>query len=439
MLSHNRFVFATSFAILAMTAVGLDAIWRGEVRRHWWHWLPAGLLVCLCFWSIHRARVLPEPIATQVEASIQQGHPVQWIHNLGDVAQLKTWFVRSASGSAILCGLGIIGWLILWFRPLRSAVFVAWIAVLLTGDLLWFAHGRSAQSDPALYYPRIPALEQIASASPGRALGFDCLPAALAQMASIRDLRGYDGVDPGRLMNLMTIAADPAIDPTNIPPYALTQWFRPGATFRPPDGVNLSPILDLLNVRYVVFRGTPPAGIQPVFKSPDYWVLVNHRALPRVFVPARVELVVEDRERLDSLGSPTFDARQVAYVETPVNLPSACRGTAEIVSEIPARVTVGIRMETPGLVVLADLWDRGWHAYLDGKPAPILRANQALRGVVVPAGNATLEFRYEPASLAWGYRLAALAVAILLAWFLTIISPRWLRLSTAPRPPAPTG
>ena len=70
-------------------------------------------------------------------------------------------------------------------------------------------------------------------------------------------------------------------------------------------------------------------------------------------------------------------------------------------------------MDTAGLVVLADLWDKGWHAYLADKEVTILRANHVLRGVVVPAGNARLEFRYEPASFAWGLRLAGLAIIIL--------------------------
>ena len=40
-------------------------------------------------------------------------------------------------------------------------------------------------------------------------------------------------------------------------------------------------------------------------------------------------------------------------------------------------------MMTPGLVVLADRWDKGWNAYLDGRPAPI-------RGPIMPfaAGGA---------------------------------------------------
>jgi uncharacterized membrane protein YfhO len=99
------------------------------------------------------------------------------------------------------------------------------------------------------------------------------------------------------------------------------------------------------------------------------------------------------------------------------------------VEEIPTRVTVSVRMETPGLVVLADLWDKGWRADWNGQRMPILRANHALRGVVLPAGEGTLVFRYAPASFSWGLRLAGLAVVMLLAWLGIIL---WQR--PTPRP-----
>jgi uncharacterized membrane protein YfhO len=153
-------------------------------------------------------------------------------------------------------------------------------------------------------------------------------------------------------------------------------------------------------------------------------VLANPLALPRVFIPQRVETVVDSAARLQKLASPQFNPREVAYVETPVSLPTACRGTVAVLDEIPTRITLSVRMETPGLVVLADLWDKGWQACLEGKRVPILRANHAIRGVVVPAGSGTLEFRYAPVSFAWGLRLAALGGVVLLGWLGIILFRR---------------
>ncbi|HEX3988903.1 MAG TPA: YfhO family protein, partial [Verrucomicrobiae bacterium] len=264
-----------------------------------------------------------------------------------------------------------------------------------------------------LYYPRIPALEQIAKSEPGRIIGFSCLPATLAQTHGLRDVRGYDAIDPARLMDIMMKTADPRSPDVS---YAMTQWFVPQVSFLPPDGVRLSPILDMLDVRYVIFRGPVLSQMHPAFQSDDYWVMLNRAALPRAFIPNHVETVTNDQEELEKLSSQQFDPRAVAYVESPVNLPDSCRGSARIISEIPTRVTLSVQMQTPGLVVLADLWDKGWNAYLNGKRAPILRVNYAVRGVVVPPGDATLEFRYEPASFTLGLYLSGLAAMILSGW-----------------------
>jgi hypothetical protein len=178
----------------------------------------------------------------------------------------------------------------------------------------------------------------------------------------------------------------------------------------------LSPVFDMLGVRYVIGRGSPPPNTHPAFQGTDYWVLVNSNALARTFVPRRVETVAEDKARLAKLAAEDFNPREVACVESPAGLLGPCRGTASIVEEIPTRIRVLVQMETPGLVVLADLWDKGWQAYWNGQRVPILRTNHAIRGVVVPTGSGTLEFRYAPASFAWGLRLAALAAVALLAW-----------------------
>ena len=99
----------------------------------------------------------------------------------------------------------------------------------------------------------------------------------------------------------------------------------PKATSLPKETFRLSPVFDLLGVRYVIFRGSPLPDTHPAFQGPDYWVLVNSNALARAFIPRRVEMVAESKARLEKLASPAFDPREVAYVEEPVNLPARVR------------------------------------------------------------------------------------------------------------------
>jgi len=413
MLSYNRLVFATAFAILALTATGLETLLNGECHWRRGFWLPAALLAGLCFWCVYRAEVLPEPLATQLETTVRSGHPVRWITDAGGVRQAQAWFALHYIISAAWCGAGVAVWLVFRFGRLSQRILAVAIGVLLLGDLLWFSHGRSYQCDPALYYPEIPALRAVAGAAPGRVIGHNCFPANLAEATGLSDVRGYDSVDPGKWVSLLALAAD---EHSLKMMYAATMWLAPRTVITETNTAQLSPVLDMLGVRYVIFRGLPPAKIRPAFQSPDYWVLENKSALPRTFVPQRVEVTPDDNDRLGKLARPEFKAREVAYVETPVNLPPECRGTVKIKDEIPTRIVIAAQMDTPGLLVLADLWDPGWRAWINGKPAPILRTNHALRGVVLPAGFSTVEFRYASATVARAFLLAAGALFILLIW-----------------------
>jgi uncharacterized membrane protein YfhO len=52
---------------------------------------------------------------------------------------------------------------------------------------------------------------------------------------------------------------------------------------------------------------------------------------------------------------------------------------------------------TPQMAVFSEVYyDKGWNAYIDGTLTPHFRTNYILRGMVIPAGNHTVEFRFEP-------------------------------------------
>ena len=426
MMSHNRLTFLTSFAILSMTAIGLDCLLRRSLKRRWWFWPPAVLLAGSFTWCIYRSYVLPEPLATQIEDALLHGQAFGTILSLHDLRQIQAWFTRHYTVMALLCGLGFAGWSFLWFQKSAQFRLFPILAIFLVGDLLWFDYGRNPQCDPALYYPKIPVLDEIAKSIPGRVVGFHCLQASLASMAGLNDIRGCDGVDPARMVGLLQRACEPINRSSSA-----TQVLSPKGRILPPSNIELSPILNMLNVRYVIFRGTPREFMHFPFQGDDYWALVNSNVLPRVFVPKSVQTVSNADDELQQIASQQFDAAKTTFVESPIQLPADCRGAAHITNEIPTHITISVTMETPGLVVLADNWDKGWHAFYNGNSVPILRANYAIRGVVVPAGSGTLEFIYRPAALMVGLWLAGFAATVLLCWLVVL----WIQNRNKSKPP----
>ena len=59
----------------------------------------------------------------------------------------------------------------------------------------------------------------------------------------------------------------------------------------------------------------------------------------------------------------------------------------------------------------------GWNAYVDGKLTPYFRVNYVLRGMEIPAGKHTIEFKFEPTIIEKGNTIT------LASYFLLLIIP----------------
>jgi hypothetical protein len=409
MMSFNRFTFVTGLAVLAMTAVGLDVLSRGAPARRLGYLLPVGLLLACATWCITSAVGPLTALPPVVKAAAGRDRETQETIRRAE-ATLPGYHRRELGW----CLVGLAAWAVLW-RGLRPRPwFVPVAGGLLAAELLTFAWGFNPQCDPAQYYPPVPALEELARRPAGRVLGLGCLPPCIGQLRGLRELRGYDSVDPMRLVELLEQA-----EPSNMPhiPYATTLTFHPKTVETVGKGPRLWPVVNMLNLRYVIGRGKAPALFESIIARDDYWVWENVEALPRAFVPAKVERAPRKAALLRLLGRRDFDPLGTAYVEGPAPLPAgACQGSAILCEEAPTQINLEVDMRTEGVVVLADLWAEGWEATLNGRPLPVLCVNHALRGVAVPAGQGTVKLRYRPQSFARGVQLFCWALAAVGGW-----------------------
>ena len=146
--------------------------------------------------------------------------------------------------------------------------------------------------------------------------------------------------------------------------------------------------------------------------------------LPRSPGPARVverlRLLPDDAAVLRALRSPGASgiepAREclaVAADAAGVVLPEGARSSRAVLQRAKSD-RLDVRAEGPGLLVVAEGWDAGWSATLDGRDTRLLRVNHAEMGVVVPGGVHRIEFSYRSRGLSAGLGLAAAALLALI-------------------------
>lgn len=388
-LSYNRWVLATAIAILILSAIGLESLRDGSARFRRWFVIPMLATVALCAFCIYNRlalRQFDEPL-----------------------------LARSYDVGTGLCLVALGAWATM-IGPFTGAKWVRLGAIgLIPLELFWFAWNERRQADMALYFPRIPVLEKLAALPAGRIWGVACFPPNLNLMYGLEDVRGYDAVDPRDSIKLFELAIDSKRSVAL--PHARTQLANP-LIQQTPSGSRLHPVADLLDVRYLIFREQPPAGLPVILHEDDYWIAENRYALPRAYVPHSLHAVKGDQEALFEMAAFDFDPRQTAFLTDRLELPDAMQGQASVRYESPTRAVLDVQMQTPGLVVLADSWNAGWHAKLDGTSCPIYRVDVSLRGFQVPAGKHQIVCTYDPPSVHVGFQAAAAGGVALVLWAL---------------------
>jgi hypothetical protein len=231
------------------------------------------------------------------------------------------------------------------------------------------------------------------------------LVSARAMRLDLQDVQGYNPIQLARYVDL--------IEAIN----GVRQDYHDANVL--PSGVRSS-LLDLLNVRYVVVPNDLPPGrprpdlsylvgtTREVFRNADVRVLERTTALPRAWI-VHDAFEVEKGEALDLLVTGGIDPRTTALVEgtlPPLAEPDDAAADAATITQYDAdTIRLDARTGADGLLVLSEVYDEGWRAYVDGTRVPIYAANHALRAIPLAAGSHVVELRYEPASLRIGMAL----------------------------------
>jgi len=177
-------------------------------------------------------------------------------------------------------------------------------------------------------------------------------------------------------------------------------------------------LLDMLAVRYILLNDKVTIGTEDyhelVHDTEHGIIIYERKPQKRAFVVHQL-LVAPHSEALARMTDPAFDPRKTAVVESP----SGCalsdppgKDSVTLANDETDRVTFHVRAASDGFLVMSDTFYPGWRASVDGKATSVVRANYALRGICLPAGEHEVAFWFEPTTLKVGTVLSVIGLLI---------------------------
>jgi hypothetical protein len=431
---HNsRLIALTMFCLALLAGWGLDEVreaWRAPRRRRQAALGIAALLLVVPLVVVVAGREVPV-------GALGGGLKIAWLfadppgefrNPIGlDVVRMSSLLLwLTFAGAALLL-------MVLRVRRRLGAVAFATLAVLLVcADLFRAGMGFNPAIDQDVAeVPATGAISYLQRQRPARFAGTNEIPQNVLPFEfGLYEARGYDLPIVRRYDRLWRREVTPDVAPQfaallnvslelpEVTPRALRTLRLLGVTH----------ILRAARVRplappFEPLQPYPPLripGVTPVYDGPDARVYRVHGALPRAFVVGAQRVVEDGDAQLDAVTGASFDGRRVAITERRIEgVPRergaggrASPGTAQITRYEDERVVVHARAAGPGpgVLVLGDTHFPGWQATVDGREVPVERVDYLFRGVRLPPGAHTVEFRYRPLSWRIGWILSLLSL-----------------------------
>ncbi|MGB4840031.1 MAG: YfhO family protein, partial [Saprospiraceae bacterium] len=173
---------------------------------------------------------------------------------------------------------------------------------------------------------------------------------------------------------------------------------------------NNQAVLNMLNTKYFIYNGQDG---QPMTQ-------MNPAALGNAWFVNEITVVDNPNAEIDSLNG--FDPATKAIVHKEFaqyisGLSLNKNGKINLTKYSPDKLEYEYETEGQQLAVFSDIWygpNKGWQAYIDGKPVDHIRADYLLRALKLPSGKHTVVFDFKPNSYYLGNKISAISSILLL-------------------------
>ncbi|WP_298780819.1 YfhO family protein [uncultured Polaribacter sp.] len=175
--------------------------------------------------------------------------------------------------------------------------------------------------------------------------------------------------------------------------------------------------LNMLNTKYFIVAD----------KSGEKQAQVNTDANGNVWFVENVKVVNSANEEIKSLDS--LNTKTTAVIDKSkfveninFNFEKDSTATIELKKYDVTELTYQSKTKKEQFAVFSEIYyEDGWFAYIDGALTPHFRVNYVLRGMKIPAGEHTIEFKFEPKVIQQGSMISLASYFILIVasvgWF----------------------
>jgi hypothetical protein len=181
------------------------------------------------------------------------------------------------------------------------------------------------------------------------------------------------------------------------------------------------PLIDFLNVKYILSDETLDARkFAPVYQTDSFKIYENKNVLPRAFMVFESEVIPDSKKILEQMTSLDYNfGRKVILEESPQSQLARPKNentaySIKYMKYFNDEVIMGVSCDSPGMLVMSDLYTPDWKASIDNVQTKIYRANYAFRSVNIPAGTHTITFTYSPLSYKIGAAMTLIGILVCL-------------------------
>ncbi|MEN8098152.1 MAG: oligosaccharide flippase family protein [Chloroflexota bacterium] len=422
--SHSpfRWVFPLSLSVAVLAGMGVRQIreWSSSRRNRWvnltgWLLLVVGFGMAL---ALVVARLVYPMIQSFVDrvflnlALASTAFPNVEAFFSYEVLQLLVASIFTLAAGAAL----------LWAsRSKREWIWPRWTilaAAMIAIDLALATWGFNPSADPGLLSKQPEVIQFLTEQDkPFRVTTFDPhgyqpLHANTLWLFGLEDIRGYDSIILSHYVQYMEgIEEQGELLYNRIQP--IKNW----------QSLN-SPLLDLLNVKYVVtHEQIDLPKLQEVWQEGDLRIYENLTVSPRAFTLPANSLVIAE-ESIEAMKD--FDPRLHVIVDAQdaANLTSndpvpAIAVPAAIRSLGSQEVEFDVVVEDPSWLIHADNYFPGWRGYIrphdseDETEVEVYRVNGTFRGVQLEPGKWIVRLKYTPMSFKLGLFLSFVSAVVI--------------------------